>query len=64
MTSPPSSIPHPRVDPGVDQVDKEADDHHREGEHGDYALYGYVIAVLEVVNQLVAYAGPVETSPR
>ena len=57
---PMSSVPHPRVDPGVDQVDEKADDHHGEGENRDYALDGDVVAVLQVVDQLVADPRPVE----
>ena len=55
-----TSVPDPRVDVGVDEVDDQAREDDDEREDDDDPLDGGVVAVLQVDDQRVPDAGPVE----
>src|SRR5688572_33333564 len=54
------SVPHPRVDEGVDEVDDQRDDDDGQGEDRDDSLNGDVVALVQVADQLGADPRPVE----
>src|SRR3954447_5178342 len=54
------SIPDPRVDHRVDDVDDEADHHDDQREEGDQALFSDVVAVVEVLQQARPQPRPTE----
>ena len=54
------SVADPRVDERVDEVDHDADGHDDQREDDDDPLHGRVVAVLEVDDQLMPDARPVE----
>src|SRR3954466_13512920 len=54
------SVPDPRIDHGVDDVDDEADHDHDQREESDQALHPDVVAVVEVLQQARAQPWPAE----
>src|SRR3954471_1155456 len=54
------SVPDPRVDQGVRDVDQEADHHHDQGEERDQTLHADVVAVSQILQQPAPEPGPTE----
>ena len=59
-----SRVPDPRVDPGGDDVDEEADGHHEQGVEGDDALHSRVVAVAAGSRRACRRCPARRTSPR